>query len=64
MIIVIGLVWNVMGLVLYLTDLWEISLIIAISLTVATILFFALFIKKTFFSKAEVAPETDFEEIK
>ena len=53
-----------MGLVLYLTDLWLMCLIVAGALTVLLVVGVAVFIRRRFFTKGEIAPEAEEDEIK
>ena len=56
---VIGLIFNVMGLVLYLLpDQWVLCLVLAIALSVVAILITAVYIKKIYFSGQTVFNES------
>jgi hypothetical protein len=54
LVIWIGLVWNVLGLVLYLTSQWLICIIVGGGVSAISIILSIIFIRKKFFSAARV----------
>jgi hypothetical protein len=59
----IGLVWNVLGLVLYLTNQWLICIIVASSVSGLSIIIIIIFIRKTYFGGAKVEDEVQAQDI-
>lgn len=62
--IFLGLIWNVGGLVLYLTKMWTLCVIIFGGLSVVAVIVVLLIIKRVYFSSATVNLENDENEVK
>ena len=52
--IFLGLVWNVGGLVLFLTKMWTLCVIVFSAITIISIVIVAFYIKRVYFSTATV----------
>lgn len=63
LVIWIGLVWNILGLVLYLTEEWLICIIVGSVVSAASIVICIVFVRRRYFSGVKVEDEVTANDI-